>query len=132
MFGLSTHRSKTDPIDPAIELARRARLEKRIASVGGASKARSFNALREHNRAHDREAVYRVATAIFAPDNATSCRIVDQSFSGMRLSFAGDVDIPDEFALTIPTLRFIGVVRTVWRNGREAGVSIIRWSEGAE
>lgn len=132
MFGISMQRSKPAPVDPAVEIAHRARLEQRINSVGGPSKARSYNLLREHHRAHDREAVYRVATAIFSPESAVSCRVVNKSFSGMRLSFPADFDIPEEFGLTIPTLRFIGVVRTVWRNEREAGVSIIRWSEGAE
>lgn len=78
-----------------------------------------------------RVGVYRVAAAVFAPSRQTSCRLIDQSHSGLRLFFNQKTICPDEFALTVPTLRFVGIVRTVWRSQCEAGVAIVRWDDSA-
>lgn len=117
--------------DPETEAAMRARLAGRVKSVDQKRRLRDFGTIRGASRRHDREASYRVATAMFAPDELSSCRVVNQSHSGLRLSFHSDVVCPDEFALTIPTLRFIGIVRKVWQSGCDAGVSIVRWSDCA-
>lgn len=131
-LGLSLARKKpeTGP-DPEVEMATRMRLASRLQAVEQKSRLRNFGAIRGVSRRHDREASYRVATAVFSPDELTSCRVVNQSHSGLRLSFHSDLKCPDEFALTIPTLRFIGIVRKVWQSGCDAGVSIVRWSDCA-
>ena len=131
ILGLMNSRKNPEPApDPALAAAMRARLATRLDQVGQTRRLTAFGAIRGVNRLHEREQAYRVATAMFSPETRTSCRIVNQSHSGLRLSFNSDIDCPDEFALTIPTLRFIGIVRTVWRNGRDAGVAIVRWSDG--
>ncbi|MEZ5921675.1 MAG: hypothetical protein R3C60_10030 [Parvularculaceae bacterium] len=86
-------------------------------------------AAREETRAYSRKKDLRVALAIFAPESEKSCRIVDHSYSGMQIELLPEECCPEEFALTIPTLAFIGVVRKVWQNGNRVGVSILRWSE---
>lgn len=132
IFNLPSTRRKSEiEPNPEHEAAIRARLADRIETVQKARRPRSFGTVRGADRQCEREQTYRVATAMFAPDDLTSCRIVNQSHSGLRLSFNSDVECPDDFALTIPTLRFIGVVRKVWQAGREAGVSIVRWTDNA-
>lgn len=107
----------------------RARLAGRVEQVGQARRPPAFGTIRGVDRQHQRTQAYRVATAMFSPETQTSCRIVNQSHSGLRLAFNSDAECPDEFALTIPTLRFIGIVRKAWQRGREAGVAIVRWSD---
>jgi len=130
ILGAALLQKKSTP-DPALEAAQQARLANRLKQVDETRRSKEFGAIRGVNRGHERAQVYRVATAMFSPVQQTSCRIVNQSHSGLRLCFNADADCPDEFALTIPTLRFIGVVRTIWRKGNEVGVSIVRWSDGA-
>jgi len=84
---------------------------------------------REETRAYSRKKDLRVALAIFTPETERSCRIVDHSYSGMQIELLPEECCPEEFALTIPTLAFIGVVKKVWQNGNRVGVSILRWSE---
>ncbi len=132
IFGL-TLKSKpaaTD-IDPALEAALKARLAERMRSIDKSRRPIKATFIRESARQCDRARVYRVGSAMFSPEHETSCRIVDQSFSGLRLAFNGVAACPDEFALTIPTLRFIGIVRKVWQIDGEVGVSILRWNEAA-
>ncbi len=131
ILGLALPRNKTEaPSDPELQSALRARLANRLERVDQARRPKEFRAIRGVNRQYAREPAYRVATAILSPDEEASCRIVDQSHSGLRVIFNSDFECPDEFALTIPTLRFIGIVRKIWQNGREAGVAIFRWSDG--
>lgn len=131
ILGLQLSRNRSDALpDPELEKATRARLARRLEQVDRTRRIRGFGAIRGVNRQHERKQAYRVATAMFSPETQTSCRIVNQSHSGLRLSFNSDAQCPDEFALTIPTLRFIGIVKKVWQSGREAGVTIVRWSDG--
>jgi hypothetical protein len=131
MFGKSDARRAAQEAQE-LEIRRtRARLAKRIQSIGGAPGEDARQNLRGHKRAESRTASYRVGSAMFDQVDSLSCRIVDQSYSGLRVVFNSEIECPDEFALTIPTLRFIGIVKTQWRNGREAGVSIVRWSDAA-
>lgn len=132
IFGLPLKRKKPEPdIDPVLESVIKSRLAARVRSVNGVRRPLRATLICDNGRECDRARVYRVGSAMFSPEHETSCRVVDQSFSGLRLAFNGDVRCPDEFALTIPTLRFIGIVRTVWQSGAEVGVSIIRWNEAA-
>lgn len=131
-LGIALLRNKSaETADPAADAALRARLAGRLEQLDQTRRLKEFGAIRGVNRGHERAQVYRVATAMFSPVHQASCRIVNQSHSGLRLCFSSNADCPDEFALTIPTLRFIGVVRTIWRKGNEVGVSIVRWSDGA-
>ncbi len=137
MFGLSSLRAqgrksarKPDAAEiEAAAIAARARLEDRLASVRSIGRARPENILRPHARDHERATVWRVATAVLSTEKAVTCRVADQSFSGFRLTFENETDLPAEFGLTIPTLQFVGLVRLVWRNGTQAGVSIVQWSQ---
>jgi len=132
IFGNALMRSKpTTAPEPAADDAAQARLASRLEQLDQMRRLKEFGVIRGVNRKHERAQAYRVATAMFFPGHQTTARIVNQSHSGLRLRFSADLDCPDEFALTIPTLRFIGVVRTVWRKGNEVGVSIVRWSDGA-
>ncbi len=132
IFGLNFKRKAPEPeIDPILEAAIKARLAERVRSVNRSRRPLRATIIRENGRDSDRARVYRVGSAMFSPEHETSCRIVDQSFSGLRLAFNGDAHCPDEFALTIPTLRFIGIVRKIWQNDAEVGVSIVRWNDAA-
>lgn len=122
--------SKAEPeIDPAAEVAIKARLAERVRSVDRSRRPQKTILIRENGRGSEREIVYRVGTVNFSPDHAESCRIVDLSFSGLRLALNKETECPDEFALTIPTLRFIGIVRKIWQSGPNVGVAIQRWSD---
>jgi len=130
IFGLTFRKKTPEPeIDPALEAAIKARLAERVRSIDQARRPIKAAFISENGRRCERAQVYRVGTVNFEPDHQVSCRVVDLSFSGLRIAFNSDVDCPDEFALSIPTLRFIGIVRKVWQDGRMAGVSIERWSD---
>lgn len=130
ILGLQISRSKAEIAQAAeLERAMRARLASRLERVDHARRPQAFGAIRGVNRQHERKQAYRVAFAMFTPDTQTTCRLVNQSHSGLRLTFDAGVECPDEFALTIPTLRFIGIVKKIWQEGAEAGVAIVRWSD---
>lgn len=131
MFGKNNARKAAEQAQELENQKTRARLAARIQSIGGSPHEDARQNLRGHQRAEARAASYRVGSAMFDQVDSLSCRIVDQSYSGLRVVFNSEIECPDEFALTIPTLRFVGIVRTHWRNGREAGVSIVRWSDAA-
>jgi len=44
----------------------------------------------------------------------------------MLLELLEEKACPAEFGLTVPALKFIGIVRREWRNGSKVGVSIWR------
>lgn len=130
MLGIKFSRKTVDPvIEAELAEAARIRLEARVKSLGSSQHAATCRTLRGHERAEHRECVYRVGSAMFDQVTSVSCRIADKSFSGLKVVFNSDVDCPDEFALTIPTLRFVGIVKKAWQNGREAGVSVVRWND---
>lgn len=115
--------------DATAAAALRRRLDERLAGV---SRPRTPSTVfRAESRRDRRSAAYRIGAAIFEPGHLGSCRVVDQSRSGLRLEFYADGACPDEFALQIPTLQFIGVVRKSWQEGRFIGVSILRWCDAA-
>lgn len=118
-------------VEQVLAAAAREKLSSRIQSITSRGRPSAFGAIDENGRRVGRERVYRVASAIFDVNSQTTCRIVDQSYSGLRLSFGSKINCPDEFALTIPTLRFIGIVRKVWQSETETGVSIVRWNDAA-
>ncbi len=118
-------------IDAGGEAAFKKRLDDRLHAVQNGCRLGETRILAAEGRANRRERVYRVGSAMFGPDQETSCRVIDQSYAGMRLEIHGDSACPDEFALTIPTLRFIGVVRKAWQDKTEIGVSIVRWIDTA-
>lgn len=122
-------RKAEERTDPAVEAARRKRLDERLLKVERARHSGAASAFHGEGRADLRERVYRVGSAMFEPGHETSCRVIDQSYSGLLLEFHVVGECPDEFALTIPTLRFIGVVRKAWQREAKVGVSILRWSD---
>jgi hypothetical protein len=124
-------RKAEEALDPAAEAALRVRLDARLKSVEKARRSDGAVTMRDDARRSRREPVYRIASAMFEIGDESSCRVVDQSYSGLRLAFHDAADCPDEFALSIPTLRFIGIVRKAWQNENEVGVSILRWSDAA-
>jgi hypothetical protein len=111
----------------AAQSALQCRLSERLKGVERTRQTQSSG----DNRGDRRETVYRVGSAIVEPGRELTCRIVNQSFSGMRLELADAAECPEEFALTIPTLRFIGIVRKAWQNDAQVGVAILRWNEAA-
>ena len=128
---MSTRKKAAAAVDAALAVSLRRRMAERIAVVDKARRKAEVGTERGDMRDSRREPVYRVGTAVFEPGEEANCRIVDQSFSGLRLEMENADACPDEFALTIPTLRFIGIVRKAWRSDRQVGVSILRWSEAA-
>jgi hypothetical protein len=124
-------RKSEEAIDPAMEAALRVRLDARLKMVDKARRSDGAATMRDDARKNRREPVYRIASAMFEIGDEASCRVIDQSYSGLRLAFHEAADCPDEFALSIPTLRFIGIVRKAWQNDNEVGVSILRWSDAA-
>jgi len=118
-----------EALDPAVEAALRMRLGERLKAVEKARRADGAAIMRDDARKCRREPAYRIASAMFEIGDEASCRVIDQSYSGLRLAFHDGADFPDEFALSIPTLRFIGIVRKAWQDENVVGVSILRWSD---
>jgi hypothetical protein len=114
----------------ALEAIARAALQRRLgARLRNLQRPGARRAIDSERRASARCADYRVGAALFDRDRRATCRIVDRNLGGFKLAFAEAAAPPDEFALTIPTLRFIGIVRIAWREGAAVGVSILKWRE---
>lgn len=113
-------------IEAEFQSALRDRLATRLQQV-----ERKAIATITENRSSRREREYRVGSAVFESGYETSCRVIDKSYSGLRLEMVDPNACPEEFALTIPTLRFVGIVRKAWQTESQIGVSILRWSDAA-
>lgn len=111
--------------------ADKARLGERLGNMKAKAKPALAPAIDAEQREWPRERGYNVATALFDTGQAVSCRIADCGYGGMRVEFHDDAPHPEEFALTVPTLRFVGIVRRAWQSGRKCGVAVLRWRETA-
>lgn len=130
MFGLKLSRRKPEPdIDPMLTARLGDRLNGRLSAIERTRRATGEPRAKDNQRAHPRQSALRVAAATFEPGRDVTCKIVDQSFGGLRIEFIEEGDAPEEFALTIPTLRFIGLVRKVWQSEGVVGVAIVQWSD---
>lgn len=120
----------------AVEEAARARLvrqkvESRIKDLKAKQGTVAPSALDADQRRWPRTPAYKVATAVLDTGAEVTCRILDVSFGGMRVEFLDEQTRPPEFGLTVPTLRFIGIVENAWSNGAQTGVEVLRWRESA-
>ncbi|MFN0023068.1 MAG: hypothetical protein ACKVS5_04140 [Parvularculaceae bacterium] len=107
----------------------KARLGERLGKMKAKARPALGPAIDAEQREWPRARGYNVATALVGVDRTVSCRIVDCGYGGMRIEFHDDAPQPEEFALTVPTLRFVGIVRRAWQSKRQCGVAILRWSE---
>jgi hypothetical protein len=107
------------------------RIDRRIDSLNAKKTIGAARTLDQENRRWPRTASYKVATAVLDTGVEVTCRIVDVSFGGMRVEFLDETARPGEFGLTVPTLRFIGIVQNAWSNGAQTGVEVVRWRESA-
>lgn len=101
---------------------------KDLKSKQGASAARTIGA---ELRRWPRTSAFNVATAVLDTGAEVTCRVIDVSFGGMRVEFVEGTAPQTEFGLTVPTLRFVGIVHGAWSSGAQAGVEILRWRESA-
>jgi len=129
-----TAATKTRKEREAAEEAARARqlrhrADRRIHDLKAKSGKAGVRTMGAELRLWPRNPAYNVASAIFDPNTEVSCRVVDLSFGGMRIEFFDDRPRPDEFALTVPTLRFVGIVQHAWSSGVQTGVEVLRWRE---
>lgn len=134
MVLFETAESKSRKAARAAEEARRAadahrRLDERMRGLLKNNRAAAAPVIAEDKRRWPRNSGFNAATACFGAEWNASCRVQDRGFGGMRVEFSDDRNWPDEFALMIPTLRFFGIVRSVWKNGRTRGVEVVRWRE---
>jgi hypothetical protein len=109
----------------------RQRLDQRIGDLKAKTASTAARSINEELRRWPRTASYKVATAILDTGVEVTCRIVDVSFGGMRVEFLDETARPGEFGLTVPTLRFVGIVQNAWSKGAQTGVEIMRWRESA-
>lgn len=115
------------------DLARLVRLRagERIKDLNAKKGAGAARAIGAEQRRWPRTPAYKVATAVLDTGTEVTCKIIDVSFGGMRVEFLDHSARPSEFGLTVPTLRFIGIVQNAWTNGAETGVEVLRWRESA-
>lgn len=113
----------------ALAQACRQRAGQRILGLKARQGVGAARAIGPEQRRWPRTRVYKVASALLDTGEEVTCRVVDVSFGGMRVEFLDDSARPTEFGLTVPTLRFIGIVETAWTNGAQAGVEVLRWRE---
>ena len=107
------------------------RLDQRIDSLKAKKGAGDERSMNEECRRWPRTPAYKVATAVLDTGVEVTCRVVDVSFGGMRVEFLDESARPGEFGLTVPTLRFVGIVQNAWTNGAQTGVEVVRWRESA-
>jgi hypothetical protein len=136
MVLFETAESKARKAAQAAEEARRAaedrkRLAARMEALLRNNRKAEAPAIGGDKRRWERAVGYNAGTARFNAGLETTCRVQDCAFGGMRLEFADARSWPDEFILSVPTLRFFGVVRSVWQDGCERGVEVVRWCETA-
>ncbi len=109
----------------------RSRVEARIQDMKARSRFAASPTVNDELRNWTRKQSYNVASATYEGGAEVSCLVVDVSFGGMRVEFFDDKARPEEFALTVPTLRFIGIVQSAWSAGGQTGVEVLRWRESA-
>lgn len=131
-----TRESKARKAALAAEEARkaeadRARLDQRVKLLVKNTRNAEAPATGGDKRRWPRAPGFNAGTALFENGWEAPCRVYDRGFGGMRVEFSDTRSWPDEFALSVPTLRFFGVVRSVWLKGPVRGVEIIRWRETA-
>ncbi len=107
----------------------RMRADERISDLKSKKDASRARTIGPEQRRWARTPVYKVATAIVDTGAELTCRIVDVSFGGMRVEFLDESERPAEFGLTVPTLRFVGIVQSAWSKGAQNGVEVVRWRE---
>lgn len=107
------------------------RLDQRIGDLKAKKTSTAARSIKEENRRWPRTPAYKVATAVLDTGVEVTCRIIDVSFGGMRVEFLDETARPGEFGLTVPTLRFIGIVQNAWTKGAQTGVEVVRWRESA-
>ena len=125
---LNCQRRNAEPAFEVDQDALQARLAGRLQSLKD-GKASCFASKTSNKREAPRENSLRVGAAYFSPESETTCRVIDTSFGGLKLEFLNGEVAPEEFALTVPTLRFIGIVKSEWQKDGVVGVSIVRWRE---
>ncbi len=78
------------------------------------------------NRQSDRLTTYLVG--VVTVDGATkSCLVINRGVHGLRLRLHEAASFPDQFVLSIPSLRIDGVVRKRWAEALEVGVEFLVW-----
>jgi hypothetical protein len=109
----------------------RLRAEERISALRASTGAGATRTIGAEQRCWKRTPAYYVASALLDTGDEITCRIVDVSFGGMRVEFLDEKARPGEFGLTVPTLRFVGIVQSAWTRGAQTGVEVLRWRESA-
>jgi hypothetical protein len=115
--------------DAARRRVMKQRLDQRIDALNAKKTAGAAPLMTDEKRRWPRTPAYKVATAVLETGAEVTCRIVDVSFGGMRVEFLDERARPSEFGLTVPTLRFIGIVQNSWTSGLSTGVEVLRWRE---
>lgn len=109
-----------------VELAERqfaVRLGERLTKIARAPVAKTVDV---ENRQSDRLTTYLIG--VVTADGATkSCLIINRGEYGLRLQLHEAASLPDQFALSIPSLRIDGVVRKRWAVALEVGVEFLVW-----
>ncbi len=128
----SKARKEREAVEDAARVRQvRQKVDARINDLKARPKTAAARTIGAEQRQWARKPAYNVASAIYDTGAEVSCRVVDLSFGGMRVEFFDDAPRPDEFALTVPTLRFVGIVQSAWSNGAQSGVEVLRWRESA-
>lgn len=109
----------------------RARAGARIEALKTKSAPAPTRLMGEEQRRWPRSPAVHVASALFDTGGEATVRVLDCGFGGMRVEFLDDRVRPNEFALTVPSLRFVGIVKKAWSAGAQAGVEVVRWREPA-
>ncbi|MDZ7627465.1 MAG: hypothetical protein U5J99_03525 [Parvularculaceae bacterium] len=109
----------------------RARAGARIEALKTRSATAPSRLMDQEQRRWPRTPALNVASAMFDTGGEATVRVLDCSFGGMRVEFLDDRERPNEFALTVPSLRFVGIVKKAWSAGSQAGVEVVRWQEPA-
>lgn len=107
----------------------RQRADERISALREKKAAAAARTIGAEQRRWPRTPAFNVASALLDTGTEITCRIVDVSFGGMRVEFLDERAPPGEFGLTVPTLRFVGIVHSAWTKGAQTGVEVLRWRE---
>ncbi|HNR76274.1 MAG TPA: hypothetical protein PKM48_04040 [Parvularculaceae bacterium] len=126
IFRLTQNRkSAPSGVRKPIKGKRREIVAARLGAVIGAAHADRWRAEMPDDRRSPRAQTNHVASALIGAGETATCRVVNKGVAGLRLQLLEDKECPEEFGLTIPALRFVGIVRREWRRGADIGVSIL-------
>lgn len=74
---------------------------------------------------HRRATVLRAQIVLVPGSSAQDCTVTNLSAGGAQLTYAGDVELPSAFVLTVPSLDLRVEAQVIWNREDQYGVTFV-------